>query len=442
MIWLQLAVVLLCLYLGARYGGAGLGIMGGLGLGILVFGFKLQATAPPIDVMLIILAVVTVAASLQAAGGLEYLVRLAEKMLRRNPRYITFLGPVVTYLFTFCSGTGHVAYSVLPVIAEVSWQTKIRPERPMTVSCLASQFAITASPISAAMAAMLTLTGDQGMTLPKLMGIVVPATFLAIMVTALIMNFWGKELDQDPEFQRRLETGEFNGAVAARAQAEPEELPPRAGLSVVLFLLGAFTVVLLGAVPELRPAWMVNEKLVRLGMPDAIQIVMLCTAALIVICCRPEVGKIVRGSVFAAGAQALIGIFGIAWLGDTWFRGNAAFLQGGLTEVVTATPWLFAVGLYIMAMLLYSQAATVRALMPLGLTLGLPAPALAAMMPAVNGGLFVLPNYGTVIAAIAFDRTGTTRIGRWVINHSFMIPSVIATIFSVLFGFLFQSLVW
>lgn len=444
MVWVQLAIVLFFIYLGARIGGAGLGLMGGLGLAVLVFVFRLQPTSAPMDVMLMILAVVAAASAMQAAGGLDYMVHLAEKMLRKNPKRITFMGPIVTWLFTFCAGTGHVAYSVLPVISEVARETKVRPERPLTISVIASQFAIVGGPISAAMAAMLTMTEKQGVTLFKLMAITAPATFLGCMIAAFVMNFYGKELVDDPEYQRRLASGELEDVKTTPAQRPAmagAAQDPKAVWSVGIFLLAAVTVVVLGYFQELRPAWTVSEKLVRLSMADTIQMVMLSAAAAIVVICKADVTKLVRSSVFTAGATAVVGIFGIAWMGDTWFKANEVFLQGGLKSIVTAHPWLFAVALFFLAVLVNSQAATTRALMPLGLSLGIPVPFLIAMFPAVNGYFFI-PNYGPMIAAIGFDRTGTTRIGKWVLNHSFMVPGLVATVASVLIGFALQAVIW
>ena len=259
------------------------------------------------------------------------------------------------------------------------------------------------------------------------------------------MNFYGKELVDDPEYQRRLAAGEIEDVKAATSAGRPAMAgaaqDSKAVWSVGIFLLAAITVVVLGYFQELRPAWTVGEKLIRLSMADTIQMVMLSAAALIVVACKAEVSKLVRSSVFTAGTTAVIGIFGVAWMGDTWFKANEAFLQGGLKTMVTAYPWLFAVALFFLAVLVNSQAATTRALMPLGLSLGIPVPFLIAMFPAVNGYFFI-PNYGPMIAAIGFDRTGTTKIGKWVLNHSFMVPGLVATVSSVLIGFAIQAVIW
>ncbi len=432
MFWLEFLVVLLSIFVGARLGGVGLGVMGGVGLTVLTFVFHLQPTSPPIDVMLMIVAVITAAGALQAAGGMDYLVQVAERMLRKNPSRITFMGPIVTYLFTLCAGTGHVAYSVLPVIAEVARESGVRPERPMSIAVIASQQAITASPISAATVALLGLIAGYDIQLIDILITSIPATFLGCMIGAVFASRMGKDLDKDPEYLSRMEAGLVP---PMNQQQEHQQVSKQAKLSVFLFLAAAFAVVLLGTFPDLRPAWDAGGKLERMAMPVAIEIVMLTTAALIILLCKVNVDDVVKGNVFIAGVQAVVGIFGIAWMGDTFFAGNMDLLSGSIKSMVTSVPWLFAFALFLLSILLYSQAATVRALMPLGIALGIPAPFLIAMFPAVNGYFFI-PNYGTIIAAINFDRTGTTRIGKYILNHSFMIPGLVSTASAVVIGFL------
>ncbi|MGV2940132.1 anaerobic C4-dicarboxylate transporter family protein [Mesobacillus sp. LC4] len=436
MFWIQFLIVLTCIFIGARLGGVGLGVMGGVGLGILVFGFGLQPTSAPIDVMLMILAVITAAGALQAAGGMEYLVYLAEKALRKNPKRITFIAPMVTYLFTLCAGTGHVAYSVLPVIAEVSRESGIRPERPMSIAVIASQQAITASPISAATVALLALLADFNISLMQILLICIPSTFLACMGAAFVASKMGKELNMDAEYLKRLE----EGLAPIKKDKKAFNPNPGAKLSVILFLLAAVLVVILGSFQELRPGWEIDGVFNRMSMPAAIEIVMLTIAAMIIIFAKPKVEDIVSGSVFKAGAAAVVAIFGIAWMGDTFFQGNMALISGSISDLVTAAPWLFAVALFGLSILLYSQAATVRTLMPLGITLGINPALLIAMFPAVNGYFFI-PNYPTVVAAINFDRTGTTRIGKYILNHSFMVPGLVATVGAVGIGILLSTIV-
>lgn len=430
---LQLLIVLIAIIIGARLGGIGLGVMGGIGLALLIFVFGLQPTAPPIDVMLMIVAVISAASCMQAAGGLDYMVKLAEKVLRKNPSHVTILSPIVTYLFTFIAGTGHVAYSVLPVIAEVARETKIRPERPLGIAVIASQQAITASPISAATVALLGLL--PGVTLFDIMVITVPATLVGVLVGAFCSMKVGKELLDDPEYQRRVKEGLICDDGVKTADVANAN---KAKWSVIIFLMATLLIVLFGSISELRPTFMVEGKAVVMDMPSIIEILMLSAAALILLFLRIDGIEAVKGSVFHAGMQAVIAIFGIAWMGDTFIKGNIEQLTGSIESIVQSMPWLFGLALFVMSILLYSQAATVRAIVPLGLALGISPYLLIAMFPAVNGYFFI-PNYPTVVAAINFDRTGTTGIGKYVLNHSFMMPGLVATGVAITTGMLLVS---
>ena len=425
---LQLLFVLAAIIVGARLGGIGLGVMGGVGLAILTFVFGLQPTAPPIDVMLMIAAVISAASCMQAAGGLDFMVKLAERLLRRNPAHVTILSPLVTYLFTFVAGTGHVAYSVLPVIAEVAAETKIRPERPLGIAVIASQQAITASPISAATVALLGLLTGFDITLFDILKITIPATLIGVLVGAFASMRVGKELMEDPEYLRRMEEGLLEDK---HVELNDVKNMFQARLSVIIFIVATLLIVLFGSIPGLRPSF--DGKV--MDMPSLIEILMLSAAALILIISRTDGIKATQGSVFPAGMQAVIAIFGIAWMGDTFINGNITELTGSIEGIVRQMPWLFGVALFVMSILLYSQAATVRAIVPQGIALGISPMMLIALFPAVNGYFFI-PNYPTVIAAINFDRTGTTGIGKWVLNHSFMMPGLVATIVSIVIGLL------
>lgn len=432
MLFLQLLVVLVAIIIGARLGGIGLGVMGGVGLAILSFVFGLQPTAPPIDVMLMIAAVIAAASCMQAAGGLEYMVKVAEHILRRNPAKVTILSPIVTYLFTFIAGTGHIAYSVLPVIAEVTRETKIRPERPLGIAVIASQQAITASPISAATVALLGLLAGFDISLFDILKVTVPATLIGVLVGAFCSMKVGKELEDDPEYQRRLKEGMIEEVTQESTRIENLS---KARISVLIFLLATFLIVLFGSIDSLRPSFEVNGQVTMLNMPSIIEIIMLSTAAVILLVCRIDGIKAVQGNIFPAGMQAVIAIFGIAWMGDTFIAGNLEQLKGSIEQVVQSMPWLFGVALFVMSILLYSQAATIRAVVPLGIALGISPLLLIALFPAVNGYFFI-PNYPTVVAAINFDRTGTTRIGKYILNHSFMMPGLVSTIVAILVGLL------
>lgn len=429
---LQLIFVLAAIVAGARLGGIGLGVTGGAATAVLVFLFGLEPTSPPIDVMLMIAAVIAAASAMQAAGGLDYLVRVAERLLRRHPEHVTILSPLVTYAFTFVAGTGHVAYSVLPVIAEVARETRIRPERPLGIAVIASQQAITASPISAATVALLGLLAGAGVSLFDIMKIAVPATLGGVLAGAFFSRRVGKELMDDPEYQRRVR----EGMIKENDRSYNREASPlRARLSVAIFVATTLLIVLFGSFGSLRPHFGGEP----LGMPAIIEMLMLASAAVIMLLCRIDGISPTRGSVFIAGMQAVIAIFGIAWLGDTFINGNMTELTGSVKELVTGMPWLFCVALFVMSSLLYSQAATVRAVMPLGVALGLSPWLLIALYPAVNGYFFI-PNYPTVVAAINFDSTGTTRIGRYVLNHSFMMPGMVSTVVAVGIGLLLIGL--
>ena len=425
---LQLLFVLVAIIVGARLGGIGLGVMGGVGLAILTFVFGLQPTAPPIDVMLMIVAVISAASCMQAAGGLDYMVKLAERLLRRNPSQVTILSPLVTYLFTFVAGTGHVAYSVLPVIAEVATETKIRPERPLGIAVIASQQAITASPISAATVALLGLLTGFDITLFDILKITIPATLIGVLVGAFLSKKVGKELLEDPEYLRRLEAGMID---TKHVELNDVKNMFHARISVIIFIAAPLLIVLFGSIPAMRPVFNGTA----LDMPAIIEILMLCAAAVILLISRTDGIKATQGSVFPAGMQAVIAIFGIAWMGDTFINGNITELTGSIEGIVRQMPWLFGLALFVMSILLYSQAATVRAIVPLGIALGISPMMLIALFPAVNGYFFI-PNYPTVVAAINFDRTGTTGIGKWILNHSFMMPGMVATIVSIVVGLL------
>jgi anaerobic C4-dicarboxylate transporter DcuA len=431
MIWVELAIVLAMILVGARYGGLGLGMMGGVGVAILSFLLGAIPTDPPIEVMLMIAAVVTAAGSLQAAGGMDWLVDLAEKALRKWPGAITYVAPLVAYVFTLFAGTGHVAYALLPIVAEVSREAGVRPSRPLSISVIASQQAITASPISAATVALLALLKGTGITLAALLAVCVPATLAGVLLGAVAASRLGVELDIDPEYKRRLAAGEVEPpAGTARPPATW-----RAKLSVGLFVGGAVAIVLLGSFPSLRPTYATGAGTQQMELSDAIEMLMLTIAALMVVVCKADPEKVARGSVFVAGMQAVIAIFGVAWMGDVFFKANQAAIQGPLERMVVGAPWTFAIALFVLSILLYSQAATIRTLAPVGLSIGLPGWAMAGMFPAVNG-YFFFPNYPTLVAAIEFDRTGTTGIGRFLLNHSFMIPGLVATVTAVTTGLL------
>jgi anaerobic C4-dicarboxylate transporter DcuA len=434
---LEFLVILGALAMGARAGGVGLGLWGAVGLLVLVVGFGIAPASIPGEVLLIVLTVIMAASAMEVAGGIDFLVRVAEKIIRKNPKQVTIVAPLVTYAFTFAAGTGHIVYPLLPVIYEVAHENGIRPERPMAVATIASQQAITASPVSAATAAMIGLLASHNVGLVQILLICVPSTLLAVLIAAFVQLHVGKELKDDPEYQRLIASGELE-TPGKLTGGTPKPLPKGAKASAFIFLFGVALVVFAGIFPILRTVEGLAGKPTVLSMPIAIAIVMLAVAAVILTVSKAPVGEVPKCKTCQSGVTAIIGILGLAWLGDTFINANRDVIIGGLSNMAKAAPWSFAIGLFLASMLLYSQAATTRALMPLGISLGIPIPFLIGMFPAVNGYFFI-PNYGTLIAAMQFDRTHTTRIGKYLLNHSFMIPGLICTIGAVTIGLIIGS---
>lgn len=437
MIALEFAIVLAAIFIGARLGGIAIGFAGGLG----VLALALLGVTPgdmPFDVISIIMSVIAAIAAMQMAGGMDYLVNLAEKVLRSNPKYLTFLAPLVTYLMTVMAGTGHTAFSTMPVITEVAKENNIRPSRPLSIAVIASQMAITASPISAAVvffAALLESEGT-GVSYIDLLAIAIPATFIACMSTAAIMMAVDKvrgtsELSTHPEFQRRLAAGgiEMKGS-------QTRELPKGAKLSVLIFVLG------LVAVMSYATAISENVGLISdpvMGRDQAIISIMLSVAALIVMLCKVPTASILGASTFKSGMSASICVLGVAWLGTTFVSNHEELIMETAGDMLSDYPWTLAIILFFAAALLYSQAATTRALMPTAFAIGVSPVAAIAAFPAVSA-LFVLPTYPTLLAAVEIDDTGTTRIGKAIFNHPFLVPGVINIVIAVALGFVFGAL--
>ncbi|SES92091.1 anaerobic C4-dicarboxylate transporter family protein [Prevotella sp. kh1p2] len=442
LILLQLVIVLAFIFIGARVGGIGMGIYGMVGTFFLVFVFGLPPGKAPIDVMLIIASVIVAAAALQATGGLDYLVGVTGRFLRNHPDHITYYGPLACWLFCILAGTAHTSYSLLPIISEIAQKNKIRPERPLSVSVIAASLGITGSPVSAATAAIIStdILGAKGIGLADVILVCVPASLISILVAAFVQNHVGKELADDPVYKAKVASGEINPEEDAKLVDNVEEnANPRAKYAVLAFLLGVAMVVVYGFFPELRPHFMVDGVRTTVATSEMIEIVMMSVAALILIVGRGSVKEAVKGNIFAAGMNAMISIFGIAWMGDTFFKGNQEFFVNSLGSLVQSAPFLFAVVLFVMSIMLFSQAATVRTIYPLGIMLGINPLFLLAMFPACNG-YFFLPTYPTEVAAINFDKTGTTHIGKYVVNHSFQLSGFITTFVSIGLAFLATQL--
>ena len=432
MFWIQFALVLLAILLGIRRGGVALGMIGGLGVAVLVLGFRAQPSDPPIVVMLIILAVVTASATLQVAGGLDWLVQKVERLLRAHPKRVTILAPLSTFFLTVCVGTGHAVYALLPVIADVALKTKIRPERPMAVSSVASQMGITASPVAAAVTTFLALAAktDHPVGLFDILKVTMPAGIIGVLAAALWSMNRGKELYDDPEFQLRLKDVAFRTALEAEVTTLGKVLPKTALISVILFFSGILTVVLLALYPALLPHWGKTT----VPMTTVVQFIMLGYGAFILFACNVKAYEVARATVFTAGMTAVVSIFGIAWMSDCFVNGNKPFLIAQIKAMVAYAPWTFALAMFAVSAFVKSQAATLTIMLPFGLALGLPVPLLLGLMPS-SYAYFVWAFYPSDLAAINMDRTGTTHIGKYLLNHSFMIPGLIGVSVSTTVGY-------
>ncbi|TKF21589.1 anaerobic C4-dicarboxylate transporter [Vibrio genomosp. F6] len=440
MLYLEFLFLLLMLYIGSRYGGIGLGVVSGIGLVVEVFVFKMPPTSPPVTVMLIILAVVTCASILEAAGGLKYMLQVAEKLLRKNPKRVTLIAPFVTYSMTFLLGTGHAVYSIMPIIGDVALKNGIRPERPMAASSVASQIAITASPISAAVVYYLAqLTDIQAdITLLSILLVTVPATLFGTLLMSLYSLKRGKELEDDEEYQARLEDPIWREKILnTTATSLDEELPTTARNSVLIFLAAIAAIVFIAMVPEIRTI-VDGDKPIKMSV--IIQMMMLAFGGVILLATKTDPRDVPNGVVFKSGMVAAIAIFGIAWMSDTYFKYAMPQFRSGIVEMVTNYPWTFALALFIVSVVVNSQAATARMMLPVGLGLGLDPALLIGLMPAVYGYFFI-PNYPSDIATVNFDSSGTTKIGKWYFNHSFMSVGLIGVIGACCLGYVLGQIV-
>lgn len=437
MLYFEFLLLLAFLYAGSRYGGIGLGVVSGIGLAVEVFILRMPPGKAPIDVMLIILAVVTCASILEAAGGLKYMLQVAERILRKNPKRVTLLGPMVTYVMTFMLGTGHSVYSVMPIIADVALKNGIRPERPMAAASVASQLAITSSPLSAAvvfyLAQITQLPGYEQVTLLSIIGVTVPATLAGTIALSLYSLRRGKELQKDPEYQRRLQDPIWSERILSTTSTTLNEaLPAGAKKAVWLFLLSLVVIVVIAMFPEIRTIG-TGEKVKPISMSLIIQMMMLCFGGIILLATKTNPQTVPNGVVFKSGMVAAIAIFGIAWMSDTYFQYAMPQFKAGITEMVETYPWTFAFALFAVSVVINSQAATAVMMLPVGIGLGLPAPLLVGLMPATYAYFFI-PNYPSDIATVNFDVTGTTKIGKYYFNHSFMMPGLIGVIVACCVG--------
>ncbi|MGM7967103.1 anaerobic C4-dicarboxylate transporter [Yersinia enterocolitica] len=440
MITLQFIIIILCLLVGTRYGGMGLGLISGIGLFILTFIFGLEPGKPPVDVMLTILAVIGCAAVLQTAGGLNVMMQFAERLLRKHPQHITLLAPFTTWSLTFLCGTGHVVYTMFPIISDIAIKKGIRPERPMAVASVASQMAITASPVSVAVVSLVSIIGanhgiGQAYSILEILAVSVPASLVGVLMAALWSLRRGKDLDKDPDFQARIKDPEQRDFIYGSTDTLLNQVfPKQAYWSTGIFFVAIALVVLLGAFADLRPAFEVKGKMQSLSMNLVIQMMMLIAGAVILIGCKVKPSDISNGAVFKAGMVAIFSVFGVAWMSDTFFQAHMGDLKLVLEDVVKGHPWTYAIVLFLVSKLVNSQAAALTAIAPMGLQLGVDPKMLIAFFPAAYG-YFVLPTYPSDLACIGFDRSGSTKIGKFIINHSFIIPGLIGVICSCITGY-------
>ncbi|MEZ8988986.1 anaerobic C4-dicarboxylate transporter [Vibrio breoganii] len=432
MIMVELLVVLVFIYLGARIGGIGIGLAGGLGVIALSLGLGIPTSQDfiPIDVILIIMSVITAIAAMQVAGGMDWLVQIAEDFLRKHPERITFYAPIVTFVMTLMAGTGHTAFSTLPVIAEVAKGQGIRPSRPLSIAVVASQIAITASPISAAVVAFAAMLEPQGVDYLTLLAICIPTTFIACMVGAFVANFIGCPLKDDPVYQERLEQG-----LIKLNTGERREILPTAKRATYIFL-GAIVFVVLYAAAISGSVGLIENP--TLGRNEAIMTVMLGAAAVIVLTTKIDAAMIPVAATFRSGMTACVCVLGVAWLGSTFVNAHVNDIKEFAGSLLADYPWMLALVLFFASMLLYSQGATTVALMPAALAIGV-APLTAVASFAAVSALFVLPTYPTLLAAVEMDDTGSTRIGKYVFNHPFFLPGVATITTAVTLGFVFGS---
>lgn len=430
MFFVELLTVLFVIFIGVRVGGTFMAMAGGVGMLVLTFVFHVPAADPPITVILIMLAVICAASTMQACGGLDYMVKIAEKILRKNPKMVTVLAPIVTYLFTFMCGTGHIIYSLLPVINEIAVENGVRPERPISASVVSSQQAITACPISAATVSVLAFMAESEqyshITIFKLLLVCIPATLIGTVAAAVSVLKKGKELAEDPEFQARVASGKIKDFI----KSEKEEKPTtkEAKISVTIFMLGMFGIVIMGAFPSLLPTFEDGSKL---PLVTVIQIFMLVAAAIMIILTKTDSDNILDQPVFRSGSFAVLLAFGLVWMVNTFINDQSSFITDNMSVLTNEYPWIFIVAIFLVGAITTSQSSTTMIMIPIGIALGLPANIIVAGWLACCSNYFI-PCASQCVAAIGFDSAGTTKIGKYILNHSYMLPGLVCTIVSII----------
>ena len=435
---IQLLIVLGALWVGSRYGSLALGAISGIGLAILVFCFSLKPGTPPTDVIYIIIAAVTCAGIMQASGGMDWLIQIAEKMLRKHPDRITFLAPLTTFFLTVLVGTGHVVYTLMPIICDIALKKGIRPERPCGVASIASQVGITCSPIAAAVVAFVTISNENGfdISIPGVLMVSIPACLCGLMAAAAASYHRGLDLDKDPEFQKKIADPVQRDYIYGSGATTLDKEIPQSAKNAVFVFLGALVIIVMFAIfPNLLPSW--DGKALKMNL--VIQIVMIAAAALMILFCKAQPKKAVSGPVWQSGMVAVVAIYGIAWMADTYFSNYMPEIQAMLEGIVKDYPWSIALVFFLVSVLINSQGAVVVSMLPLAYSLGIAGPVLLGVLPSVYGYFFI-PNYPSDIATVNFDRSGTTVIGKYLLNHSFMMPGLICVFTSTIVAYILSSI--
>lgn len=435
---LQLLIVLGALWVGSRYGSLALGAISGIGLAILVFCFSLKPGTPPTDVIYIIIAAVTCAGIMQASGGMDWLIQIAEKMLRKHPDRITFLAPLTTFFLTVLVGTGHVVYTLMPIICDIALKKDIRPERPCGVASIASQVGITCSPIAAAVVAFVTISNENGfdISIPGVLMVSIPACLCGLMAAAAASYHRGLDLDKDPEFQKKIADPVQREYIYGSGATTLDKEIPQSAKNAVFVFLGALAIIVFFAIfQSALPSW--DGKPLKMNI--VIQIVMIAAAALMILFCKAQPKKAVAGPVWQSGMVAVVAIYGIAWMADTYFSNYMPEIQAMLEGIVKDYPWSIALVFFMVSVLINSQGAVVVSMLPLAYSLGIAGPVLLGVLPSVYGYFFI-PNYPSDIATVNFDRSGTTVIGKYLLNHSFMMPGLICVFTSTIVAYILSSI--
>jgi anaerobic C4-dicarboxylate transporter DcuA/anaerobic C4-dicarboxylate transporter DcuB len=438
---LEAIVLVGAIVMGTKSSGVGLGIWGGFGVAVLVFVFQLEPGSPPVDAMLIIISVVLTASMMQVAGGIDWMVTIAAKAIRKRPKQITLIAPLMSFLFSVGAGTSNILYPLLPVIYDVSYANKIRPSRPLSLSVVATGVALACSPVSAAMAAMLTLTDVEpyNFDLIKILSIAIPAALVGIVITSFVVNLLGCELEDDPEYQARIADGRLKPPTAG-VEVGAELVSTKEGRNAALIFLGAVAlIVVFGLFPDLRPQIAAETGDKPVSMTIVIQLLMFTASALILLISKPKVSEVPTASVFKAGITSAIALFGLAWLTDTFIKAHEAQIVDTVGGWVNSAKFIFFFAVFLVCALTTSQSTATRTIVPIGLASGLAPALVTGMWAGAFAGIYTLPTNGSQIAAANFDETGSTKLGTKLIDHSFFVPMAVLSVSTAVVGSLLAA---